>query len=345
MRCIAPARLSARIDDLAALLAGAGWPVEQRVVARVGAGPAAAVRADDVAAGRPDETGGHAGLALPAEVRVVDLFPAGGAEHVQRGSAERAGAGEGVGFAAPNLLAQLSWPAAALRVLAGFPLAEAGGCDVVALPPVDRPALLIVSDVDSTLIAEEVIEELAEAAGTREEVARITEAAMRGELDFAASLAQRVRTLAGVPEGIFAEVAARITPRPFAVELVGALHERSGRFGAVSGGFMEVLTPLGKQLNLDYWAANTLEVADAQLTGRTVGAVVDRAAKSRILGQWLEDAGLSSSVAMGDGANDLDMFAAADLSIALCAKPAARAGANVVLTMPHLAAVAATLWR
>ncbi|WP_371174220.1 phosphoserine phosphatase SerB [Buchananella felis] len=365
VRCIAPASLAARIEALAALLAGADWPVTATPVRVVGGAPSAAMGADVAARPVPAGAARHVpgvecgadaaapacgvggadrvpALALPPELAVVDLAP-------QRRLEAAGGAGDRTGgaapFAAPSLLADLPWPRRAMEVLAAFPLAEAGGCDLVPVPPAQRPPLLVVSDVDSTLIAEEVIEELADAAGTRAEVARITEAAMRGELDFAQSLAQRVGTLAGVPGTIFAEVSARITPRPFAPELVGALHARGGRFGAVSGGFMEVLTPLGEQLGLDYWAANTLEVAGGALTGCTVGAVVDRAAKATILADWLARAGLGYSVAMGDGANDLDMFASSDLSIALCAKPAARAGANVVLTIPHLGAVAATLWR
>lgn len=368
VRCIAPASFCARIEDLRALLAAVGWPVLAKPVDLVGgassanpARPAAApVGADTVddAAGPTGATA--AAIAIPAELSVVDLVPVGEsaaglrAPEPARAVADAGGLGgrghaeagpEAGLFPAPNLLGHLGWPHRALEVLAGFPLAEAGGCDVVPVPPRERPPLLVVSDVDSTLIAEEVIEELAEAAGTRQEVARITEAAMRGELDFAESLAQRVGTLAGVPGTIFAEVAARISPRPFARELVLALQARGGSFGAVSGGFMEVLTPLGEQLGLDYWAANTLEVQDGALTGRTVGAVVDRAAKSAILAEWLNRSGLGFSVAVGDGANDLDMFASSDLSIALCAKPAARAGANVVLTIPHLGGVAATLWR
>ncbi|WP_222842725.1 phosphoserine phosphatase SerB [Buchananella hordeovulneris] len=235
--------------------------------------------------------------------------------------------------------------AAAQTVLARWPTAAEEGCDIVAVPSAARGPILLVSDVDSTLIAEEVIEELAQAAGKRAQVAALTEAAMRGELDFATSLTARVSTLAGLPTSTLTAVAASLTPRPFAAQLAAMVHAYGGQIGAVSGGFSEVLAPLAAQLGLDLTAANTLGSQAGHLTGTTVGPVIDRAAKAALLRDWSARSGLRDTVAVGDGANDLDMFAAAELSIALCGKPAARAAADVVLTLPHLGAVAAAIWR
>lgn len=244
-----------------------------------------------------------------------------------------------------DLASPVALTAAGRAVVAQWPTAADGGCDIVPVPPAGRGPVLLVSDVDSTLIVEEVIEELAQAAGKREEVAALTAAAMRGELDFAASLAARVAALAGLPTTVLADVATAITPRPFARRLAATVQAYGGQIGAVSGGFIEVLAPLAARLGLDLTAANTLGSQDGRLTGTTVGPVIDRAAKATLLRQWAARSGLRDTVAVGDGANDLDMFAAAELSIALCAKPAARAAADVVLTLPHLGAVAAAVWR
>ncbi len=165
---------------------------------------------------------------------------------------------------------------------------------------------LVVLDCDSTTIQDEVIELLADAAGTRELVAEVTERAMRGELDFAESLAERVATLSGTPEAVFGQAYARVRLSPGIRELIAAVHERGGKVGVVSGGFHEVLDPIAEDLGLDFWRANRLEVADGALTGRTVGPVIDAEAKAVALAEWAEASGipLSATVAIGDGAND-----------------------------------------
>lgn len=195
-----------------------------------------------------------------------------------------------------------------------------------------RPRLLVM-DVDSTLIQQEVIELLAERAGTREEVARVTEAAMRGELDFTASLAARVATLAGLPESVIGEAAADVTLTPGARELVWTLQGDGWDIALVSGGFAEIVGPLAESLGITLFRANRLEVVDGRLTGRTVGPVVDRAAKGQALREFAEERGvdLRDTVAIGDGANDLDMIAAAGLGIAFNAKPAVREAADVAI--------------
>lgn len=187
---------------------------------------------------------------------------------------------------------------------------------------VEGPGLLVM-DVDSTLIEQEVIELIAERAGTREQVAEVTARAMRGELDFAPSLRERVATLRGVPETVFAEVLAEVRPTTGAPELIAALHERGCRVGVVSGGFTEVVGPLVERLGIDHYAANELEVADGVLTGRVLGRIVDREEKVRCLEAWSAADGvpMERTVAVGDGANDLGMIGRAGLGVAFCAKP------------------------
>ena len=206
---------------------------------------------------------------------------------------------------------------------------------------------LLVTDVDSTLITAEVIELLAEHAGTREQVAAVTERAMRGELDFAASLRERVATLAGLDVGVLVEVRARVSLTPGARELVEAVHAAGGTVGLVSGGFGEIVAPLAASLGIEHVVANTLEVADGRLTGRTSGPVVDRAAKERHLRAWAEADGvpLERVVAVGDGANDLDMLGAAGLGIAFCAKPVVQEQADAAVGFPRLDAVLGLLGR
>ena len=189
---------------------------------------------------------------------------------------------------------------------------------------------LLVMDVDSTLITAEVIELIAERAGTRQQVARITEAAMRGELDFAESLKERVATLAGVPDTVFADVIAEIEFSPGAQELVAAAHAADWEIALVSGGFAEIVESLAGRLGITRYRANRLEVADGALTGHTVGPVIDREAKERALREFAAELGvaLEDVVAIGDGANDLAMMAAAGLGIAFNAKPVVRAQAD-----------------
>lgn len=190
---------------------------------------------------------------------------------------------------------------------------------------------LVVFDVDSTLIEDEVIELLAEIAGKREEVAAVTERAMAGELDFAQSLIARVATLRGLPESVFAQVQARIKITLGAQETIAAIQAAGGKVGAVSGGFNQLLTPLSKKLNLDFSRANQLEVVDGFLTGKVLGDIVDRAAKAQALKEWSAETELNRTVAVGDGANDLDMLAVAELGVAFNAKPIVIEHADAVI--------------
>ena len=195
---------------------------------------------------------------------------------------------------------------------------------------------LVVTDVDSTFIRQEVIELLAEHAGTREQVAAVTERAMRGELDFAASLRERVATLRGVPVAALDEVRSRVLLSDGAAELVAECHRRGWAFGLVSGGFEEIVRPLAAEHGITRVRANRLEVADGVLTGRTLGPVVDRAVKAATLRAWAAEEGidLAHTVAVGDGANDLDMIHAAGVGVAYRAKPVVRAQAAHAIDGP-----------
>jgi phosphoserine phosphatase len=200
---------------------------------------------------------------------------------------------------------------------------------------------LCVLDVDSTLITAEVIELIAERAGTRDEVARVTESAMRGEIDFAESLRQRVATLAGVPDTVFADVLAEVRFTPGAPELVSTLFAAGWQVALVSGGFAEVVGPLAERIGISRFRANRLETADGVLTGRTYGPVIDRAAKEAALRDFAAEVGcpLSEAVAIGDGANDLDMMHAAGLGIAFNAKPVVQHEADIAINGPRLDAI------
>ncbi len=204
-----------------------------------------------------------------------------------------------------------------------------------------RAMRLIVMDVDSTLIQDEVIDLLAARAGCAAQVAKVTEAAMRGQLDFAASLRERVALLAGLSAEVLDEVRAELRLTPGARTLIGTLRRLGYKFGIVSGGFTQVIGPLADRLGIDYVAANTLEIADGKLTGRVDGPVVDRAAKAEALRRFASLAGvpLSQGVAVGDGANDLDMIAAAGLGVAFNAKPVVRDAADTSLSFPYLDAI------
>ncbi|NKX53891.1 phosphoserine phosphatase SerB [Arthrobacter mobilis] len=197
---------------------------------------------------------------------------------------------------------------------------------------------LLIMDVDSTLIKQEVIELLAEHAGNREEVAAVTEAAMRGELDFAQSLHARVATLAQLPSEVIEKVRGDVELSDGAAELVEAFLDRGHAVAVVSGGFSQVLDPLAQGLKLSYWRANLLGVEDGRLTGKVVGTVVDRAVKEASLREWAAAEGidLAQTIAIGDGANDLDILAAAGLGVAFNAKPAVRMAADAAITIPYL---------
>jgi phosphoserine phosphatase len=201
-----------------------------------------------------------------------------------------------------------------------------------------RAKRLIVFDVDSTLIQQEVIEMLAARAGAEEAVSAITDAAMRGELDFAESLHQRVGTLAGLPAEVLDEVADDVELTPGARTTIRTLRRLGYHVGVVSGGFRQVIQPLADELMLDFVAANVLEVVDGKLTGRVVGEIVDRAGKAKALRDFASQAGvpMAQTVAVGDGANDIDMLSAAGLGIAFNAKPALREVADASLSHPYL---------
>ncbi|GIH46257.1 phosphoserine phosphatase SerB [Microbispora rosea] len=201
-----------------------------------------------------------------------------------------------------------------------------------------RAKRLIVMDVDSTLIQNEVIELLARHAGCLDEVARVTDEAMRGELDFAESLVRRVALLEGLSEEVFEKVVKEVVLTPGARTLVRTLKRLDYRFAIVSGGFTQITDSLVADLGIDYSAANTLEVVDGRLTGRVVGEIVDRPGKARALERFAAEAGIpvSQTVAIGDGANDLDMFAVAGLGIAFNAKPIVRQAADTAVNVPYL---------
>ncbi|PRX61241.1 phosphoserine phosphatase [Nonomuraea fuscirosea] len=201
-----------------------------------------------------------------------------------------------------------------------------------------RAKRLIVMDVDSTLIQGEVIELLAAHAGCLEEVARVTEEAMRGELDFAESLRRRVALLEGLPAEVFEHVRKEVVLTPGARTLVRTLKRLDYRFAIVSGGFTQITDGLVDELGIDYSAANVLEVVDGRLTGRVVGEIVDRPGKARALERFAREARLpiSQTVAIGDGANDLDMIARAGLGIAFNAKPVVRQAADTAVNTPYL---------
>ena len=197
---------------------------------------------------------------------------------------------------------------------------------------------LVVLDVDSTLIENEVIELLADAAGAGEAVAAITASAMNGEVDFEQSLRARVNTLAGLPETVFAEVSALVTVTKGVPEMIAGVHAAGGRVAVVSGGFHEIIDPIAEQLGLDYWRANRLEIVDGSLTGGLVGPIIDAKSKADTLVEWANDFGvpLRHTVAVGDGANDLPMMAITGLSVGFDAKAPVRDEAAVLMDVRDL---------
>ena len=204
-----------------------------------------------------------------------------------------------------------------------------------------RGRRLVVMDVDSTLIQDEVIELLASHAGREAEVAAVTAAAMRGELDFADSLRERVAALEGLPVSVLEDVRAAVQFTPGARTLVRTLKRLGFTVAIVSGGFIEIVEDLARELGIDHAHANRLEVRDGILTGRLVGDIVDRAGKADALRRFAAEAGLplSRTVAIGDGANDLDMLQAAGLGVAFNAKPVVREQADTAVNVPYLDAV------
>ncbi|TSE00988.1 phosphoserine phosphatase SerB [Skermania sp. ID1734] len=201
-----------------------------------------------------------------------------------------------------------------------------------------RAKRLIVFDVDSTLIQGEVIEMLAARAGVEDQVRAVTEAAMRGEIDFTESLHQRVATLAGLDESVIEEVGESIELTRGARTTIRTLRRLGFHCGVVSGGFRQVIEGLAHDLELDFVQANTLEVVDGKLTGRVVGDIVDRKAKATALRKFAAEVGvpMEQTVAVGDGANDIDMLNAAGLGVAFNAKPALREVADTALSYPFL---------
>ncbi|NDD25681.1 MAG: phosphoserine phosphatase SerB [Actinobacteria bacterium] len=208
-----------------------------------------------------------------------------------------------------------------------------------------KPSMLVVLDVDSTLIEQEVIEVLAEFAGKQAEVAAVTERAMRGELDFAGSLRARVANLAGLDQEIIGLALQKITLTKGAEKLISAVHAASGKVAAVSGGFSQILDPLALDLGLDFYRANVLEIVSGKLTGDVVPPIIDKPAKASALIEWADALGISTSqtIAIGDGANDLDMMEVAGLSIGFGAKPRVRVAADVLVDSGDLSDVLALI--
>jgi len=201
-----------------------------------------------------------------------------------------------------------------------------------------RGMRLIVMDVDSTLIQGEVIEMLAAHCGCEEEVARVTEAAMRGEIDFATSLRERVALLEGLDASALDRVYDDLVLAPGARTTVRTLKRLGYRFAIVSGGFSQITDRLAAELGIDFSAANELEIVDGRLTGRVVGEILDRAGKATALRRFATQAGVSeaATIAIGDGANDLDMLSAAGLGIAFNAKPLVQEAAHTAVNVPYL---------
>jgi len=193
--------------------------------------------------------------------------------------------------------------------------------------------LLVVLDVDSTLIQQEVIELLAEHAGALEEVSQITNAAMAGEIDFSQSLLKRVALLEGLDVSCFDKVLAEITITDGVAELIEAVHRVDGKIAAVSGGFSQILEPLANSIGLDFWMANELEIEQEKLTGKITGEIIDANAKADALRSWAKLSGLSleDCVAVGDGANDIKMLEAAGFAVAFRAKPKLRQYADYLI--------------
>jgi phosphoserine phosphatase len=200
---------------------------------------------------------------------------------------------------------------------------------------------LVLLDMDSTLIQQEVIDLIAKHAGKLEEVSKITESAMAGELDFSQALSDRVSLLTGLDQSVIDLVRKEITLTNGAKKLIETLHKQGHKVGVVSGGFLDVIEPILKDLKIDFYRANKLEIVNGKLTGKTEGEVIDRVAKLNSLQEFakIEGVKLSQTVAIGDGANDLDMIEAAGLGIAFNAKPKVAAAAATTISTSDLSTV------
>ena len=200
---------------------------------------------------------------------------------------------------------------------------------------------LVVMDVDSTLIQQEVIELLGAKAGKAAEISAITDSAMRGELDFAESLRARVALLAGLPDSVLTQVQNEITLTPGARTLIRTLHKLGHHVALVSGGFEPVIAPLMSELGIEHMRANNLEIIDGKLTGNLIGPIIDRAGKAQALREFASQHAieLEQTIAIGDGANDLDMITLAGMGIAFNAKPAVKAAADSSVSAPYLDSV------
>ena len=200
---------------------------------------------------------------------------------------------------------------------------------------------LVLLDMDSTLIQQEVIDLLAKHAGKLDQVSQITERAMAGDLDFSQALSARVSLLAGLDQSVIELVRKEITLTNGAKELIETLHKQGHKVGVVSGGFLDVIEPILKDLKIDFYRANKLEIMNGKLTGKTEGAIIDRVAKFNSLQEFakIEGVELSQTVAIGDGANDLDMIEAAGLGIAFNAKPKVAAAAATTISTSDLSTV------
>ena len=222
-------------------------------------------------------------------------------------------------------------------------IAQANGIDIAVEQSglTRRAKRIVLLDMDSTLIQEEVIDLIAEQFGVGDKVVAITDRAMRGEIDFSTSLKERVALLAGADISILNEVKDEITLTPGARTLIRTLHRLGHKVGVVSGGFLDVIEPLLNELNIDYYRANKLEVKEGKLTGAITGAIIDREAKANALRDFAdkEGVGLAQTIAIGDGANDLGMLEIAGLGIAFNAKPAVRAVADSSINSPYLDSV------
>ncbi len=222
-------------------------------------------------------------------------------------------------------------------------IARANGMDIAVEQSglARRAKRIVLLDMDSTLIQEEVIDLIAEKYGVGAQVSEITEAAMRGELDFSGSLAARVALLTGAETSILEEVKREITLTPGARTLIRTLHRLGHKVGVVSGGFINVIEPLLKELNIDFYRANNLEIIGHKLSGKITGKVIDREAKAEALKEFANSEGVSlaQTIAIGDGANDLGMLEIAGLGIAFNAKPAVRAAAASSINSPYLDSV------